>query len=342
MIFKTLLLALTAAFVFAVSSAALIRRWASGRRLLMDLPSARSSHSSPTARGGGVGIVLGFYSSIAILWYCGLLETRMLAALTVAGGTVALVGLFDDLKSLPIYIRFSAHVGAAIFAVYMIGGVPQGFLANWGLQTPWFGFALAVLAILAGINFFNFMDGIDGIAGSETVFMGIAGAILNWRIDGDPGLTAAMLCLAAASVGFLILNWPPASIFMGDVGSGFLGLTLVLLGLAATSKSGIPVEAWPILGGVFLVDAIVTLIRRIARGDRWLEPHRLHGYQHLARRWGSHRTVTLMVVVINIFWLFPWAWLAVSKPHYAIADLAAALLPLTALAFFLGAGRREN
>jgi Fuc2NAc and GlcNAc transferase len=340
--FKALLLASTAAFVFAAFSTALIQRWAAGRRVLMDLPSARSSHTSPTARGGGVGIVLGFYLSLFILWFCGLLEIRMLAALTVSGGAVALVGLLDDLKSLPVHIRFGAHIGAAIFAVYLIGGVPQSVIANWGLQASWIGFALAVLAILVAINFFNFMDGIDGIAGSETVCVGIAGAFLVWRVDGDPGLAAAMLCLAAASVGFLIWNWPPASIFMGDVGSGFLGITLTLLGLAATRTSGIPLEVWPILCGVFLVDATMTLLRRIVRGDRWLEPHRLHGYQHLARRWRSHRSVTLMVVVINIFWLFPWAWLAVSKPYYATAALAVALAPLIALLFFLGAGRHEN
>ncbi len=266
----------------------------------------------------------------------------MFAGLTVAGGTVALVGLVDDLKSLPIYIRFGAHMGAAIFAVYVIGGVSQALVASWWLQAPSFGLALAILTILAGINFFNFMDGIDGIAGSEAVYVGIAGAILNWSVDGDLGLTAAMLCLAAASVGFLVLNWPPASIFMGDVGSGFLGITLVLLGLAATSRSGIPAEVWPILGGVFLVDATVTLFRRMARGDRWLEPHRLHGYQHLARRWRSHLSVTLMIAGVNIFWLFPWAWLATSKPHFARVALSTALTPLVALAFFLGAGRRES
>ncbi len=340
--YKALPLALTAAFVFALCTTALIRGWASKRSILMDLPSARSSHTSPTSRGGGVGIVLGFNVSILMLWFGGHLETRMLAALTIAGGAVALVGLFDDLESLPVYLRFGAHVSAAIFAVYMVGGIPQGVIGNWGLQATWIGFALAVLGILAGINFFNFMDGIDGIAGSEAVYVGIAGALLSWHVDGDLGIAAAMLCLAAASIGFLIWNWPPASIFMGDAGSGFLGIMLALLGLAATSRSRIPVEVWPILGGVFLVDTITTLIRRIARGDRWLEPHRLHGYQHLARRWKSHRSVTLLAVAINMLWLFPWAWLAVTKPHFASAALAAALLPLMALALFAGAGRRES
>ena len=340
--FSVPLLASTAAFIFAVSSTALIRRWTSGRQVLMDLPSARSSHTAPTTRGGGAGIVLGFYLSLFILWFCGLLETRILVALEVAGGAVALVGLLDDLKSLPVHIRFGAHVAAAIFAVCVIGEIPQSVSAHWGLQATWVGFTLAVLAVLVGINFFNFMDGIDGIAGSESVCVGISGAFLVWRVDGDPGLAAAMLCLAAASAGFLIWNWAPASIFMGDVGSGFLGITHALLGLAATSRSEIPLEVWPILCGVFLVDATLTLLRRMARGDRWLEPHRLHGYQHLARKWRSHRSVTIVVILINISWLFPWAWFAVSKPHYAGAALAAALAPLLGLLLLLGAGRRED
>jgi hypothetical protein len=125
-----------------------------------------------------------------------------------------------------------------------------------------------VFVVVWTTNLFNFMDGIDGIAGSEAVFVSGAGALLNWCQGGAPGLTAAMLCLAAASLGFSRWNWPPAHIFMGDVGSGYLGFTLAVLGLATNQLGNIPIEAWGILGGFFLVDATITLYEACrARGS---------------------------------------------------------------------------
>ena len=119
---------------------------------------------------------------------------------------------------------------AAILAVTLIGGISEQSLGHVGLHGIWAGILLALAALTWSTNLFNFMDGIDGIAGSEAVFVGLAGAPLNWRYGGDSGVTAAMLVLAAATAGFLIWNWPPARIFMGDVGSGFLGFVLAVLG----------------------------------------------------------------------------------------------------------------
>jgi Fuc2NAc and GlcNAc transferase len=220
--------------------------------------------------------------------------------------------------------------------------VPESALANWGLHGAWIGGFIALLTLVWVANLFNFMDGIDGIAGSEAVFVSGAGALLNWSRGGSVGLTAAMLCLAAASLGFLRWNWPPARIFMGDVGSGFLGFTLIVLGLAANQHGTIPFEVWGILGGFFFVDATVTLLTRMARGDRWFSAHRTHAYQWLARRWRAHLPVTLLVSAINILWLLPWAWLATSRPAYAKDFLAVALAPVVVLVVLLGAGRKES
>jgi Fuc2NAc and GlcNAc transferase len=221
----------------------------------------------------------------------------------------------------------------------MVGGVADQTLRNMGLHGIWAGSLFGLIALTWSTNFFNFMDGIDGIAGSEAVFVAGAGAFLNWANGGDIGLTAAMLVLAAAALGFLMWNWPPARIFMGDVGSGFLGFTLAVLGLAASRNSATPIEVWAILSGVFLVDATVTLVRRILRNDRWFEAHRLHAYQKLASRWQAHFPVTALVIAINLFWLFPWAWLAAIHPARAMLYLIAALAPLGILAFLAGAGR---
>jgi Fuc2NAc and GlcNAc transferase len=151
----------------------------------------------------------------------------------------------------------------------------------------------------------------------------------------------AALCSAAAA-GFLLWNWPPAKIFMGDVGSGYLGYVLAILALAATIRDPVAVWVWLILGGAFFVDATVTLARRTIRGDRLYEAHRSHAYQWLARRWGSHLPVTVTLLALNLLWLFPAAWLAERYPALALWILIAAYLPLIVLALVAGAGRPEQ
>ena len=262
--------------------------------------------------------------------------------LIFGGGAVAAAGYWDDRKSLPASTRICIHIAAALFAVLVLGGFTEQTLASLGLHGAWLGDVLALIALAWSTNLFNFMDGIDGIAASEAVFVAIAGAVINWVSGGDGGVTAAMIALGAATLGFLVWNWPPARIFMGDVGSGFLGFNLTVLALAASRHSAVPIEAWAILGGVFLVDATVTLLRRIVRGDRWLEPHRLHAYQILARRWQAHLPATALVIAINLFWLLPWAWIAATSPARAMLCFISALLPLGIAAFLIGAGRSNT
>lgn len=337
----SIILAVFMAFVIALVGTGLMRRYAL-RRNLVDVPNVRSSHAAPTPRGGGVAIVMAFFGSLTLLAYLGLIDARVLSALIIGGGAMALIGFIDDRWQLRASARFSVHLAAALCVVILFGSIPESALARWGLHGVWIGGLVAVLVLVWTANLFNFMDGIDGIAGSEAAFVGGAGGLLNWCQGGATGLTAAMLCLAAASLGFLRWNWPPARIFMGDVGSGFLGFTLAALGLAANRLGSIPIEAWGILGGFFLVDATITLLRRMVRGDQWFEAHRTHAYQWLARRWMAHLPVTLLVSAINLAWLFPWAWLAARTPVYAKYYLIVALVPLAVLVILTGAGRKEN
>ena len=309
------------------------------RHAILDVPNVRSSHETPTPRGGGIAIVAAFLSALIFLVCTALLSTNIAFALIAGGGAVAVAGYLDDRKTLPAGIRICVHIIAAALAIILVGGVTQSTLQHMGLHGIWAGSLLGLVALIWFTNLFNFMDGIDGIAGSEAVFVAGAGALFNWRYGGDGGLTASMLVLAAATLGFLIWNWPPARIFMGDVGSGFLGFTLAVLSLAASRHSAVPLEVWVILGGVFLVDATLTLISRIARGDRWFEAHRVHAYQILASRWRAHLPVTALVIAVNALWLFPWAWVAAVYPARAMSCVMAALVPLAVLVLLLGAGR---
>jgi Fuc2NAc and GlcNAc transferase len=325
--------------VFAIAwiGTGLVRRVAL-RSGLLDHPGERSSHTQPTPRGGGLAIVIAFFAALAWLLLAGELPYPVAAAVAFGGLAVAGIGFIDDRYSAPARLRLLVHLAAATGAVAAIGAVTFGAgpAAAW---ESWLARGFTVIAIVWAINLFNFMDGIDGIAGSEAFFLAAAGAALNWYVGGDRGLTAAMACMAAANAGFLAWNWPPASIFMGDVGSGFLGFTLSALGLSGVKGAALPMEVWPILGGVFLVDATVTLVRRVADGHRWHEAHRMHAYQHLSRRFRAHLPVTLAVSAINVCWLLPWAVGAALQPAHAPMFMAAALIPLAVLAVALEAGK---
>jgi Fuc2NAc and GlcNAc transferase len=338
---SSIILVAFTAFSVAIIATGLMHRYALQRNLI-DVPNLRSSHDSPTPRGGGVAIVFAFFVATLLLTSLGLIDLRLFGALLVGGGVIALVGFLDDRSQLRASVRFAVHVAAAIWVVVLLGGISEEALASWGLHGLWLGRVIAVLILVWMTNLFNFMDGLDGIAASEAVFVSGVGAWLNWRDGGAPGLTAAMASLAATCLGFLRWNWPPARIFMGDVGSGFLGFSLGILGLAASQKGILPIEIWAILGGVFLVDSTVTLLRRLARGDRWFEAHRTHAYQVLARRFGRHKPVTLIVMVVNLFWLLPWAYVASRLPSNSRLCMIAALVPLIILSVMVGAGKREE
>lgn len=327
-------------FAFSAVLVGVVRRYAL-RNNIVDLPNMRSSHTAPTPRAGGIAVVLSFVAALCALCLCRVVDPRTASVLIVAGCAIAVVGYWDDRRQLTAKARFTVHLAAAVFVVALLGGIPGPELARWGIGGFWIGFAFAVLVLAWATNLFNFMDGIDGIAASEAIFMSMAGAFLNWLDGGDSAVTAAMLCLSAATAGCLVWNWPPARIFMGDVGSGFLGFMVTVLVILTCNRGSVPIEVLPILGGVFLVDATVTLIRRFVRGDRWLEAHRMHAYQRLARRWQSHKQVTVLVIAINLGWLLPCAYMANRFSTNARFYFGIAMLPLVAVALIAGAGKRD-
>jgi Fuc2NAc and GlcNAc transferase len=333
-----LLWILTAAIVVSALLTGLLR-WYAPRAGLIDRPNSRSSHSLPTPRGGGLAIVVTSLVAMAVLLSLHLIPVRPFAALTGGGLAVAIAGFIDDRHTLPVRARFAVHVGAAVWCLAWLGGLPPILLDERLISLGWAGYALGTLAIVWVLNLFNFMDGIDGIAASEAIFVTGAGAALG-ATHSPATLAAAIVC--AACIGFLVWNWPPAKIFMGDVGSGYLGFSIAALALAATLDKPVAIWVWLILGGTFFVDATVTLLRRTLRGERIHEAHRSHAYQWLARRYSSHLAVTLSVLAVNLLWLLPAAWLASRRPSAAVWILVGAYIPLIVLALAAGAGRREQ
>lgn len=317
-----------------------LRRYALARRVL-DMPNARSSHAVPTPRGGGVAIVLSFMLALSVLAAPGGLDWPGYLALAGAGVAVAIVGFVDDHRHIAARWRLLAHFAAATWALGWLGGAPPLSVLGLEVAPGWLGFALAALFLVWLLNLYNFMDGIDGIASVEAITVCIGGALLYW-ISGHAQLSWLPLLLAAAVAGFLIWNFPPARIFMGDAGSGFLGVVLGVMALQAGWVSAALFWAWAILLGVFVVDATVTLLRRLLRGERVYEAHRSHAYQYAARRYGRHLPVTVAVGCINLAWLLPLAiWVGSGGLDGAVGVLVA-YAPLVVLALRLDAGKPES
>jgi Fuc2NAc and GlcNAc transferase len=334
-------LIVVAAFLLSALLTGLARRLALARGVL-DVPNARSSHEEPTPRGGGAAIVLTATAAWIALGLMGVVQTHTLIALLGGGLAIAAIGLLDDRFRLPARGRLSVHFAAAWWALAWLNGLPPILIGEHVIVLGWVGYLLGMPAIVWTLNLFNFMDGIDGIAASEAIFVVCGGILLVLLSDGGHSHPAIGLAFVAACCGFLLWNWPPARIFMGDVGSGFLGYVVAVLAMIEARESAVALMVWLILGGVFFVDATVTLGRRLLRGERLSEAHRTHVYQCLARRWRSHRRVTLAVLAVNVFWLLPMAMFAARSPAHAPLFLAAALAPLIVLAFAMGAGAPES
>ena len=248
----------------------LARRYAL-RASLMDVPNLRSSHVQPTPRGGGVAIVGSFLAALAVTYPIGGAPVDVLLVLIGGGGLIALTGFVDDHISMSAVSRLFIQFLAAAIAVFVVGGYFQAPAPVEFIDVLKGGLTAVGLVWLT--NLYNFMDGIDGLAGVETVTV-CGGAALFLAILGGQELVPACLFLAAAAAGFLAWNWPPARIFMGDVGSAFIGFSIGVLGLAASRSTEIPLWTWAILLGIFLVDATVTLLWRMGSGQRWYAAHR--------------------------------------------------------------------
>ncbi len=331
------------AFFFAWLFTALVRRYSSSCKLVHQ-PNHRSSHSDITPHGGGLGIVAScLLISLWLVWnddfhyssFWGVVGLFLL---------VAVVGLVDDILHLPVTLRLSVHASVCLVLFLGLSRLPLPDIPNILI----FPFAITVaLVVFAGtwwINLFNFMDGIDGIAATQAIFMLGAAAILSASFYSEASETSVwlwMVCLATATLGFLVHNWAPAKIFMGDVGSTFLAFMILFFALMTLSIGWLNYQAWAILAAIFVVDATITLIRRIVTGQNFLEAHRTHAYQILARRWQSHAKVTLLVIAINVLYLFPLAWLCSYYPLESWWWLGIAYIPLIIAIYKLGAGKAE-
>ena len=348
-IYLIYLAAFLVAFVLTYLSYRLLVSWQ-----VMDLPNDRSSHLSPTPRGGGIAIVIAFFAALFLGGLNAALEPNFSYALIFGGASIAAIGFIDDVYSLKPSKRFIATLLVTGLCVLLIG-MPSVSFIGFSLQPSPALFVLEVIAILWILNLFNFMDGIDAIASLEAIsVLLIAAALLVLLPPSSETLhtqVEVLLIIAFATVGFLIWNWPPAKVFMGDVSSSFLGFVLALFAAHTSVEQTMNVWVWLILLGLFFLDAFITMIRRVLNKEKFYQPHRQHVYQRLAlylqknkdaspdiARAYAHKIVSLLVLAINFLWLAPWAYMAKHHSEYAMLFALISLTPL--LILFILAQRR--
>lgn len=326
-------------FVLAFGFTYFMRTYALKKNII-DNPNERSSHSTPTPRGGGVAIVCSYLLALAMLIYSQQLTLHIGIILMVAGFVIALLGFLDDHGHINSMLRLAIHFFVAIGVVISLGGFAEVTIFN-GMQLGFIANIIAVLFLVWLLNLYNFMDGINGIASIEAIMTTVSMAILYFILN--TSLNSELLWLLSACVlGFLLWNFPKAKIFMGDACSGFLGLILGILALIALKENLALFCAWIICLGIFVVDATYTLIKRVLSGYKMYDAHRSHSYQILSRKWGSHTPVTLAIAAINLLWLFPIAYITTTQqwayPEFAVLI---AYLPLIFLAIKLKAGNPD-
>ncbi|HWB48751.1 MAG TPA: glycosyltransferase family 4 protein [Stellaceae bacterium] len=295
------------------------------RQRVLDLPNERSSHVVPTPRGGGIAVI----AAIAVAWIAFAvagIAPPPVAAVAVAGAGLAAISWLDDLRGLSQGIRLLAQFAAVVAGLWVL---PTGLVFQ-GWLPPGLDAVAAALLWVWFVNLFNFMDGIDGIAASEAAAIAIGVVLLA---AGNAGLTGPAAAVAAAALGFLVWNWMPARIFLGDVGSVPLGYVLgyLLYRLALAGKW----EAALILPLYFLADATITLLHRLVRGARVWQAHREHFYQRAVQRGLSHAAVVIRVVAADIV-LLGCAFAAVQG--WGFGALAAAAATVAALLVVLRRG----
>ena len=310
------------------------------RRLgLIQHPNERSSHVAPTPHGGGLGIVL--VSTAYGLWLMN--HNANISAdvgiVVFLSSVLAVVGLLDDKFHLSAIVRL-------IVQFLLCAGLLFCFKES-GLSLM-VAFVLIVCLVTGvwWINLFNFMDGIDGIASSQAIFMLIASLITIQFYHPDvisvAGYWAWALILAASCLGFLRHNWPPAKIFMGDIGSTYLAFMIFAFAIVSITNDLLTPTFWLIIACLFVTDATVTLSRRLLRGEAWYQPHRKHLYQRLSRCLNSHGKVTVRFLLVNVVVMFPLAFLSLLLPAMSIVILLITYVVTAAAMIKMGAGATDD
>ncbi|MCB2195282.1 MAG: glycosyltransferase family 4 protein [Bacteroidetes bacterium] len=286
------------------------------RLSIIDIPNERSSHKTPTPRGGGLAIVISWYIGITMLFYFNLIESYLFYAL-LSGIILAIVSLIDDVIDLPPVVRLLAQITTAVLAFISLNGIDPIQIFGFAMNIKFIVYPVVIIGMVWFINLYNFLDGIDGYVSIEAI---LVSAIL-FIFSGN----SILLILIACVFGFLIWNWPKAKIFMGDVGSTQLGFILVVLGIYFHNQQQFSILQWFILTSPFWFDATFTLFRRWRNKEKLSQAHKKHAYQRIVQAGFSHFKTDLYLIIINII-ILGLVYGAYYYPKFDLLFLLAAIL----------------
>jgi Fuc2NAc and GlcNAc transferase len=283
---------------------------------IFDVPSERSSHVVPTPRGAGLGIAVVTLAGVLVAGAAGWVPRNFVTTLAGGGGAIAAIGWIDDRRGLSPRWRLATHFAAAGWAVIWLGPLLSGQPGWDGPLARITAVLFSLLALTWSVSAYNFMDGIDALAGTEAVWVGAIGGAFAVA-TGHRDVAFVAFLISAASIGFLPWNLPPARIFLGDVGSGFLGYAFAVLALWSERSGSLPAAAWLMLLGVFAFDSTATLCRRLLRREKWYVTHKESAYQRAAVYFGRHAPVTAIVLAADAV-LAGLCWFGWVRPGGAL------------------------
>lgn len=302
------------------------------------MPNERSSHSLPVPRMGGVPMVAAAalaFGGWAFLAAGGANVQRGLPYTFLFALAMFLLGFYDDLRNLSPLFRFLVQfVSALLLLVFLAPLLPDVPLWKWVLPR-WAWIVPGAFWAVWMLNLYNFMDGIDGLAGGEAAITSTFFFLLFAR-EGEAGWAVANLLVAASAMGFLVHNWSPARVFMGDAGSAFLGAFYGMQSVIAPFSTNVPFAVLVLPFANFILDTTVTLLRRVWRGDKWYQAHRTHYYQRMTLLGMTHERVTTLELLYVVFCCFS------AEMYFRAGGAYRFFIAIPVLVLFLGIAIRVN
>lgn len=291
------------------------------------IPNYRSLHRKVTPKGGGIIVAISALSGFAALYGREGLSVKYVMVLFFGGILVALAGFADDRFDIPARYRLAVQLAAALWICFWFRGLPPLDLGVARVNLGMVGHVILIVSLLWFYNLYNFIDGIDGMASSATIFTSLT---MGFVMLSQKQHTLALILwlLAAANIGFIVFNWPPAKMFLGDSGTSFVSYIFSAVLLVSLWNNAVSIWVWLIVFGCYLADTTTTTVTRALTVSQWYLPHRSHAYQNLARIWNNHLKVLLVVLSIDICWLLPLTLVALKYSDYAVIATLIAYVPL--------------
>jgi Fuc2NAc and GlcNAc transferase len=315
---------LAAAWLTTVAGTRAYRAFAIRKGIVAPL-NFRSLHQRPTPRGGGIVFSIVCVATVIGLSLTGVVDPKLFRALAVGGVVAAVFGFIDDARHVNAAVKLLVQMALAAWILVCFEGAA---LVDLPVTPRWVDVTLSWMGLVWLMNLYNFIDGIDGLAAMGAVSISAIAILALLPGGANWSVVLVLAALGLCSAGFLMFNWPPASIFMGDSGSLFLGFSFGALIAATLTAGDLSLWSWLVVFGYFAGDTTTTTLLRMAVADKWYGEHRSHAYQNLARIWDSHLRVVRGIALYHLVWLLPLAVWSVLAPSAAPLAAVLALAPV--------------